>query len=95
MRNTNEMDVLVDPDLLVLLMKRTGDGKSVSVRDLAAEAGVHPSKVGFLRNGSHKSAPHEAALAIARRLGVDHLVLWAPVGRAVPAPAHDPEAVPA
>lgn len=95
MRAIEERDLLVSPDLLVLLMERTGDGSEISVRELAEATGVHPSKIGHLRTGERKTAAHAEALAIARRLGVDHLVLWAPVGRTVPAPAYDPEAVPA
>lgn len=78
--------LLVSPDLLVLLMQRTGDGRGITVRDLAAEVGVHPSKIGFLRTGTQSTAPRRVALAIARRLGVDELVLWAPTGRTTPAP---------
>ncbi|MFD8936659.1 helix-turn-helix domain-containing protein [Streptomyces sp. NPDC059578] len=69
-------------------MKRTGDGKDVSVRDLAAAAGVHPSKIGHLRSGIRSTATAHEAEAISRRLGVDLLVLWAPAGRTTP----DPEA---
>lgn len=78
---------LVSPDLLVLLMERTGDGRSVSVRDLAEAAGCHPSKIDALRNGRRKTSIHDEALAIAKRLGVDFLVLWEHTGRANPAPA--------
>lgn len=81
--------LLVSSELLVLLMKRTGDGSRVSVRELAKVAGVHPSAVGFLRTGEQKSLPEEQAKAMAQRLGVDYLVLWAPICRAVPAPSGD------
>ena len=80
---------IVSADLLVQLMKRTGDGREVSVRDLADAAGCHPSKIGHLRKGERRTANHDEALAIARRLGVDLLVLWEHTGRTVPAPAED------
>jgi len=79
--------VLVDPDLLVRLMERTGDGRSVSVRELADAAGCHPSKIDALRNGRREKSTIDEALAIAKRLGVDLLVLWEHTGRTNPAPA--------
>ncbi|MEU3507604.1 helix-turn-helix transcriptional regulator [Streptomyces longwoodensis] len=79
--------VLVSPDLLCQLMERTGDGRPVSVRELARVAGCHPSKIGHLRTGERSTADENEAPAIARRLGVDLLVLWAPTGRTVEAPA--------
>lgn len=82
--------VLVSPDLLCQLMKRTGDGRSVSVRELADAAGCHPSKIGHLRTGERETADSTEAPAIAKRLGVDLLVLWQPTGRTVEAPA-EPE----
>lgn len=83
----DEMYLLVDPDLLVTLMKRTGTGSKITVRELAEAVGVHASTIGFLRTGAQKSVSRDTAEAIARRLGVDPLVLWAPVCRSVPAPA--------
>ncbi|MEU6649463.1 helix-turn-helix transcriptional regulator [Streptomyces sp. NPDC046900] len=88
---------LVSAELLCLLMQRTGDGREISVRDLADAAGVHPSKVGHLRTGARQTATEAEAKAIAGRLGVDLFVLWEPTGRANPAPI-EPEhlaAVPA
>lgn len=87
MRPQQNPMVLVSADLLVQLMKRTGDGREVSVRDLAQAAGCHPSKIGHLRSGERETATHDEATAIARRLGVDLLVLWEHTGRTVPAPA--------
>lgn len=86
MRAVDGQMLLVDPELLVLLMRRTGDGRGITVRELAEVAGVHPSKIGFLRTGTQSTAPRAVALAIAKRLGVDELVLWAPTGRTTPAP---------
>ena len=88
---------LASADLLCQLMKRTGDGREVSVRELARAANCHPSKIGHLRTGERETAEEDEAKAIAKRLGVDLLVLWIPTGRANPAPA-EPEhltAVPA
>ena len=87
MRPQENYMVLVDPDLLVRLMERTGDGRSVSVRELADAAGCHPSKVDALRNGRREKSTIDEALAIAKRLGVDLLVLWEHTGRTNPAPA--------
>lgn len=86
MRPQQNPMVLVSADLLVQLMKRTGDGREVSVRDLADAAGCHPSKIGHLRSGERRTAAHDEALAIAKRLGVDLLVLWEHTGRTVEAP---------
>lgn len=78
---------LVSPDLLVLLMRRTGDGRDISVRDLAQSAGCHHSKIDHLRCGRRRTATRHEAEAIARRLGVDLLCLWEHTGRANPVPA--------
>lgn len=86
MRHKQNPMVLVSPDRLVMLMERTGDGREVSVRDLASAAGCHPSKVDHLRNGRRKTATQVEAEAIAKRLGVDLLVLWEHTGRTVVAP---------
>lgn len=87
MRHQSNPMQLISPDLLVRLMQRTGDGRDVSVRDLARAAGCHPSKIGHLRSGERSTATHDEALAIAKRLGVDLLVLWEHTGRTVQAPA--------
>lgn len=91
MRPQQNPMILVNADLLVMLMKRTGDGRSVSVRDLAEAAGCHPSKIDHLRNGRRESATQAEAEAIARRLGVDLMCLWEHTGRTVEVtvePAH-------
>lgn len=82
---SNPME-LVSSDLLVRLMQRTGDGREVSVRDLAQAAGCHPSKIGHLRKGERSTATQHEAEAIAKRLGVDLLVLWQHTGRTNPVP---------
>lgn len=78
--------VLVSADLLVQLMKRDGDGQKVSVRDLAKAARCCHTKIGHLRTGERRTATVAEAMAIARRLGVDLLVLWQHTGRTIPAP---------
>lgn len=85
MRQQNPM-VIVSADLLVQLMERTGDGRSVSVRELAKVAGCHHSKIGHLRTGERQTADEDEAKAIAKRLGVDLLVLWEHTGRTVAVP---------
>lgn len=57
MRSNEDSYLLVSRDLLVLLMERTGDGSRVTVRELADEVGVHPSKIGHLRTGEQKTLP--------------------------------------
>lgn len=86
---SDEMYLLIDPDLLRTLMKRTGTGARITVRELAEAANVHPSLIGYLLTGKRRSTAENIAKAIATRLGVDLLVLWAPVGRSTPAPAGD------
>ncbi|MFJ2567932.1 helix-turn-helix domain-containing protein [Streptomyces sp. NPDC087568] len=88
---------LASTELLVLLMKRTGDGRGVSVRDLAEAADCHPSKIDHLRNGRRQTATQAEAEAIARRLGVDLMCLWEHTGRTIEAPTEPAQiaAVPA
>lgn len=82
---------LVSPALLRTLMDRTGDGSSVTIRALAAAAGCAKSTVGALLSGDQASVPEDTAYGIARRIGVDLLVLFTPDERtasiAVPTPA--------
>ena len=73
---------LLDRDLLGRLMQRTGTGASVSVRELAALAGVPHGTIGNLLTGEQESVIAPTACSIARAIGVDVLVLFAPLGRA-------------
>lgn len=84
---SDEMYLLIDPELLRTLMKRTGTGARITVRELAEAVDVHPSLVGFLLTGRQRTTTETTAKAIATRLGVDLLILWSPVGRSTPAPA--------
>ena len=82
--------LLVSPDRLRDLMGRTGTGSSISGRELAAKVGVPHGTVDALLNGGTKTQPGCVAEDIARVIGVDLLVLWAPTGRSVPDPdAHE------
>ncbi|GAA1977130.1 XRE family transcriptional regulator [Kitasatospora viridis] len=83
---------LRNPDLLRMLMQHTGTGRSVSIRDLARTARCSHGTIHNLLAGSLPAIEHPAAVAIAHRIGVDLLVLWAPVGRAAPLTSR--EAVP-
>lgn len=74
---------LQDPDLLRRLMRRTGTGGAVSVRVLATDTGVPRSTINALLTGKQQAVPVDKAHAISTRIGVDVLVLFAPVGRAV------------
>ncbi|GAA2351635.1 helix-turn-helix transcriptional regulator [Streptomyces carpaticus] len=64
------------------LMKRTGTGRAVSVRDLAYLSKVGKSSIAALANGSQQTIQADKAVRIAAALGVDVLVLWVPVERA-------------
>lgn len=73
---------LVSPELLRMLMRRTGTGAPVSVRALAAKAGLPHGTVGNLLTGEQESVAEESARRIAGVIGVDVLVLFIPMERA-------------
>ncbi|MFF2525932.1 helix-turn-helix domain-containing protein [Streptomyces liangshanensis] len=70
-----------DRTVLRALMKRTGNGRPVSIRGLALAAGVHHSTIGHLLTGEQVAVPEAVAEAIANRVGVDLGVLWERDGR--------------
>ncbi|MFE9845839.1 helix-turn-helix domain-containing protein [Streptomyces goshikiensis] len=72
---------LVNRELLATLMKRTGSGASMSVRELAAEADVPRSTVGSLLSGGQEAVFYPTACQIADAIGVDVLILFTPTGR--------------
>ncbi len=74
---------LIDPDLLRTLMKRTGSGSAVSVRELATLTNIPRSTIGALLTGVQQSVPEASAHAIAEAIGVDVLILFTPIGRSV------------
>ncbi|MBT2508874.1 helix-turn-helix domain-containing protein [Streptomyces sp. ISL-98] len=73
---------LVSIQLLELLMRRTGRGDSVSVRQLADRASVPHGTIGNLLTGEQEGVFTDAAERITNALGVDLLVLFIPVQRA-------------
>ncbi|MEU5302244.1 helix-turn-helix domain-containing protein [Streptomyces noursei] len=75
---------LVDADLLRRLMARTGTGRGISVRQLAAASGVSHGTIENLAQGRIKTARPDVAHQICQAIGVDLLILWAPTGRAAP-----------
>lgn len=74
---------LVNPDLLRTLMDRTGTGSAISLRELARRAGIAKSSLHALLHGMQEAVPAGEAHGIARVIGVDLLILFAPVGRSV------------
>jgi transcriptional regulator with XRE-family HTH domain len=88
--STHEVDVtrpvlrykLWSIELLELLMKRTGTGDSVSIRELADRAGVPHGTIGNLLTGTQEGVMADAAHRIATAIGVDLLVLFVPIERA-------------
>lgn len=73
---------LRSPALLRELMKHTGTGDKVTIRELAQAAGIHHSTVGELVKGDQEKTNYDAAQGMANRIGVDLLVLWTPAQRA-------------
>lgn len=66
---------------LRLLMERGGDGRKITVRELADAAGVSHGLIGNLLTGKTKQLPYEAAYRSAEFCGVDFDVLWVLAGR--------------
>ncbi|MFC8267753.1 XRE family transcriptional regulator [Streptomyces cinereoruber] len=73
---------LVSTELLTLLMKRTGTGREVSIRGLAAIANVPRSTIGHLLTGVRMDIDSDSAHRIAAAIGVDDDILWITVQRA-------------
>lgn len=73
---------LLDRRLMARLMERTGTGAAVTIRGLAADAGIAHGTVGNLLTGEQESVIEPTARAICGVIGVDLLILFAPVGRA-------------
>ncbi|WP_175541005.1 helix-turn-helix domain-containing protein [Streptomyces pini] len=89
---------LVSTDRLRIAMERTGTGRKITTRELAAAAGVSHGTIGSLSNGTRRDVPFDVAPRIARVLGVDTPFLFELTGRAVPAEsdtADEYEVVPA
>lgn len=73
---------LVSITLLEQLMKRTGRGDAVNIRQLAKRAGVPHGTIGNLLTGEQEGVMPDAAERIAAAIGVDLLVLFIPIQRA-------------
>lgn len=72
---------LVSIPLFRQIMQRTGDGGPVTLRQLAADAGIPHGTIGNLLTGQQDTVPEITARALAHRLGVDLLVTFTPVCR--------------
>ncbi|MFE6225424.1 helix-turn-helix domain-containing protein [Streptomyces sp. NPDC057854] len=72
----------VDPELVRSLMKRTGTGARLTLRDLGEIVGIPHTTIGNVLTGDQESVAAETAQAIAATIGVDLLILWEPVERA-------------
>lgn len=83
MTNPEPMYKLVSPELLKQLMDRTGTGSPISLRELARQAGIARSSLHALIHGMQEAVPANEAHGIANSIGVDLLILFAPVGRTV------------
>lgn len=81
--------------LLELLMERTGTGDSVSIRQLADRAGVPHGTIGNLLTGEQEGVLADAAHSIAAAIGVDYLIMWLPIERALSSAAKPRIEVPA
>lgn len=86
---------LLDREHLRKLMQRTGTGAPMSIRDLAAASRIPRSTIHALLSGAQASVPADTAHALTQAIGVDVLILFAPIGRSVPLAACEPPAVPA
>lgn len=93
-RTSHEVDVttpaqspppqqLLDRDLFLRLMKRTGQGDEVDIRKLAARAGISRGVVGDLASGARSRVTYESAAAICAALGIDMPILFGTVGRSL------------
>ncbi|MFD6432854.1 helix-turn-helix domain-containing protein [Streptomyces venezuelae] len=95
---TSEISYYIDSPLLRRLMKRTGTGQSVTVRELADATGLAIGTVGALRNGAQRTLTEDKARRLAAAIGVDLGILFIPcerAGRALLLRQAGPTAVPA
>lgn len=87
--------LLPERDLLIRLMRRTGTGQRVTVRELAERAEVAVGTVGNLVSGAQTCVTPATAHAVSQAIGVDLPILFIPVGRSVPAVVGDIAPLPA
>ncbi|MFF9898464.1 helix-turn-helix domain-containing protein [Streptomyces longispororuber] len=82
MSTPTPMRRLVSGELLTLIMKRTGTGNPVTIRQLADAVGVSAGTISALRTGTQALIPEDKARRIAAAVGVDLDVLFIPCERA-------------
>ncbi|MEU0001527.1 helix-turn-helix domain-containing protein [Streptomyces microflavus] len=91
------MSRVYDRELLARLMKRTGTGARIRIRDLASLTSLPVGTIGALLSGEQRYLPREKAERIAQVIGVDLMILFVPCERAgrmyVDSPVPAPEAV--
>jgi len=75
---------LVDRDMLRRVMKRTGTGRPITTRELAAAAGLSHGTISNLLTGLRDEIPYGNALALCAAIGVDHPMLFDSTGRCIP-----------
>ncbi len=75
---------LINRELLRQLMQRTGNGRSITTRELAAASGLSHGTISNLLTGLRDEIPCHNAHALTAAIGVDVLVLFAPTGRCTP-----------
>lgn len=73
---------LHDRQLLAKVMKRTGTGGRLTVRDLSSLTLLPVGTIGALLSGEQRHLPREKAERIAAAIGVDLLILFVPCERA-------------
>ncbi|MCT2591086.1 helix-turn-helix transcriptional regulator [Streptomyces sp. N2-109] len=83
MNESEPLYKLVSSTLLRTLMERTGTGAPISLRELARRAGIARSSLHALLHEMQEAVPASEAHGIAQTIGVDLLILFAPVGRTV------------
>lgn len=75
---------LIDRELLRQLMQRTGTGRAITTRELAAASGLSHGTISNLLTGIRDEIPCDNAHALTEAIGVDVLILFAPTGRCIP-----------
>lgn len=81
-RNMIPLTFRVDRDLLRTLMRRTGTGARITIRQLAAQTDLAVGTIHALLSGAQQTIAEDKARRIARAIGVDLLVLFVPNERA-------------
>jgi transcriptional regulator with XRE-family HTH domain len=66
-------------------MQRTGTGRSITTRELAAASGLSHGTISNLLTGICDEIPCDNSHLLTKAIGVDVLILFAPTGRCTPA----------